>query len=61
MYCGNTTFADGNEFRDYMKVEGPVSEDILNYLFDVGAEKFLSEKEKKYLLKLFEKWDLEHL
>ena len=42
-----------------MKVEGAVSEDIFDYLFDVGAEKFLSEKEKKYLVELFEKWDPE--
>jgi len=27
----------------------------------LGAEKFLSEKEKEYLYELFEKWDLEHL
>ena len=29
--------------------------------FDLGAEKFLSEKGKKYLHELFEKWDPEHL
>ena len=40
-----------------MKVEGTVSKDIFDYLFDVGVVKFLSEKGKKYLLKLFEKWD----
>jgi len=44
-----------------MKVEGVVSEDIFNYFFDVEAETFLSEKEKKYLLELFEEWDPEHL
>lgn len=44
-----------------MKMEGVVSEDIFYYLFDVGAEKFLSEKMKKYLLELFEEWDPEHL
>ena len=44
-----------------MKVEGALSEDIFDYLFDVGAEKLLSEKEKKYLLKLFEKLHPEHL
>jgi len=27
----------------------------------LGAGKFLSEKEKKYLHELFEKWDPEHL
>ena len=31
------------------------------YLFDLGAGKFLSEKEKKYLHELFEKWDPEHV
>jgi len=55
MHCGNTTFAYENEFKEHMKVEGAVSEDIFDYLFDVGAGKFLSEKEKKYLLELFEK------
>jgi len=38
-----------------------VSEDIFDYLFDVGGEKFLSKKGKKYLLELFEEWDPEHL
>ena len=44
-----------------MKGERVVSEDVFDYLFDVGAGKFLSEKEKKYLLELFKKWDPEHL
>ena len=44
-----------------MKVEGAVSKDIFDYLFDIGAGKFLLEKEKKYLLELFEKWDPKHL
>ena len=44
-----------------MKVEWAVSEDIFDYLFNVGAKKFLSAKGKKYLLELFEKWDPEHL
>ena len=38
-----------------------MSEDIFDYLFDVGAEKFLWLKGKKYLLELFKKWDPEHL
>jgi len=29
-----------------MTVEGAISEDIFNYLFNVGAEKFLSKKER---------------
>ena len=61
MHCRNTTFAYHNEFSEHMKVEGTSSEDVFYYLFDVGAIKFLSKKGKKYLLKLFEKWDLEHL
>jgi len=61
MHCGNTTFACDNEIKDYMKVEGAESEDIFNYLFDVGARTFLSEKGKKYLLELFEEYDSEHL
>jgi len=61
MQYGNATLAYDNEFKEYMKVEGAVLEDIFDYLFDVGTGKFLSEKEKKYLLELFEKWDQEHL
>ena len=47
MHCENTIFAYDNEFKEYMKVEGAVSEDIFDYLFDIGAGKFLLEKEKK--------------
>ena len=61
MHCENTTFAYDYEFKEYMKVEGAISEDIFDYLFDVGAEKLLSEKGKKYLLELFEEWGLEYL
>ena len=61
MHCRNTTFTYDNDFKEYIKVEGVVSEDIFDYLLDVGAGKFLSEKGKKYLLELFEKWDLQHL
>jgi len=43
-----------------MNVDGATSEDIFDYLFDLGAENFLSEKEKKYLHKLFEKLELKH-
>jgi len=55
IYYGNTAFAYDNEFKEYMKVEGAVSEDIFDYLFYVGAETFLSKKGIKYLLELFEK------
>jgi len=61
MHCGNTTFSYDNEFNDYMRVEGVVPENIFDYLFDVGSEKFLSEQGKKYLLELFEEWAPEHL
>jgi len=61
MHCENTTFAYGNKFKEYMKAKEAVSEDIFDYLFDVAAEKFLSTKETKYLLELFEKWNPEHL
>ena len=61
MHCENTTFIYHEEFTKYMKVEGATSEDVFDYLFDLGVEKFLSEKEKKYLHELFEKWDPEHL
>ena len=61
LLCGNTTFAYGNEFKEYKKVERAVSEDIFDYLFDVRAEKFLLAKGKKYLVELFEKRDPEHL
>ena len=50
MHCRNTTFAYDNEFKDYMEVEGAVSEDIFDYLFNMGAEKFLSKKEKNISL-----------
>jgi len=44
-----------------VKVEGATSEDVFNYLLDVGVRKFSLEKGKKYLHELFERWDLEHL
>jgi len=61
MYCGNTTFIYHKEFSKYMKIDGVMLEDIFDYLFDMGAERFLFEKGKKYLYESFEKWDLEHL
>ena len=44
-----------------MKVEGATLEDVFDYLFNVGIEKFLSRKWKKYLHELFKKWDPDHL
>jgi len=61
MHGGNTTFTYSNEFNDYMKVDSAESEDIFDYLFDIGAGKFLSEEGKKYLFELFKEYDLEHL
>ena len=61
MHYGNTTFTYHNEFNKYIKVERATSEDVFDYLFDVRARKFILEKEKKYFLGVFEKWDLEHL
>ena len=61
MHCGNSTFVYHNEFNKYMKMEEVTSEDFFDYLFDVGIGKFLSEKKKRYLHGLFEKWDLDHL
>jgi len=60
MHCGNTTFVYHSEFSKYMKVEGATEEDVFDYLFDVGAGKFLEEKGNRYLHDLFEKWDPEH-
>ena len=61
MHCGNTTFIYHNDFSKYMKVKGAMSEDVFDYLFNLGAGKILSEKEKKYLHELFERWDPDHL
>ena len=55
MHCEKTTFVYHDDLSKYMKVEGATLEDIFYYLFNVGAEKFLSEKGKKYLYELFEK------
>ena len=55
MHWGNTTFADHDEFIEYMNVEEATSEDVFDCLFDVRAKKFLSEIVKKYLLELFAK------
>jgi len=44
-----------------MKIDGATLEDVFDYLFDLEAGKFLSEKEKKYLHELFEKWDPKYL
>ena len=59
MQCKKTTFAYHDAFSKYMKAKRATLEDVFDYVFDVGAEKFLSEKEKKYLHELFEKWDPE--
>ena len=61
MHCGNTTFIYHDEFSKYIKKEGITSEDVFDYLFDLGGRKLLLEKGKKYLHELYEKWDPEHL
>ena len=43
-----------------MNIEGATSKDVFDSL-RFGSWKIISEKEKKYLHKLFEKWDPEHL
>ena len=57
----NIIFVYHNEFSKYIKVEWATLTYVFDYLFDIGAEKFLSEKGKKYLLGSLEKWDSEHL
>ena len=61
IHCRNTTFVYHNDCNKYIKVEETASEDVFDYLFDIGAGKFLSEKEKKYLHELFKRWDPGHL
>jgi len=43
MRCKNTTFIYHNDLNKNMKVEGAISKNIFDYLFDVRAENFLSE------------------
>jgi len=52
----NTTFIYHDEFNKYTKVEGTTLEELCLSLV-VWVEKFLSEKEKRYLHELFEKWN----
>jgi len=59
--CENTTFIYHNDFSKDMNVEGATSENVFDYLFDIGAKKILSGKGKKYLHDLFEKWNPEFL
>ena len=54
-------FFNLNGLSKYIKVEGATLEDVFDYLFDVGAEKFLWKKWNKYLHEIFEKWDSDHL
>ena len=60
-HYGNTTFTYHHEFSNYMMVEGATLEDVFDYLFDVGARKFLSAKGKKQIHELFEKQDPKYL
>ena len=61
MHYRNTAFPYHNELSNYLKIEGPTSEDVFDYLFNIRAEKFLLEKGKKFLYELFEKWNPKHL
>jgi len=61
MHCGDTNFIYHDDLNKYMKEEEVTSEDDFDCLFDVGAGKFISEKGKKYLHELFERWDPEDL
>ena len=56
-----TTFICRSDFNKYMKIDGATSKDVFEYFFDIRVGRFLSEKEKRYLHDLFEKWDQEHL
>ena len=38
-----------------MKVEGTTLEDIFNYLIDIGAENFLSEKRKEISIQIIQR------
>ena len=58
-HCENTTFIYHDDFSKYMNIEGATSKDVFDSL-RFGSWKIISEKEKKYLHKLFEKWDPEH-
>jgi len=60
-HCKNTTFIYHDDLSKYMNVEGAPLEDAFDYFFDVGTEKFILEKGKKYLHELLERWDPEHL
>jgi len=54
MHWGNTTFAYYNEFNKYMTVEERLQK--MSLIISLMLElKFLLEKEKKYILELFEK------
>jgi len=61
MHCENTTFVYDNDLNKYVKVEGVTSEEVFDYLFDVGVGKFLLKKGKRYLHELFQRWDREHV
>jgi len=61
MHCGNTTFAYDNKFKEYMKVEGTVSENIFDYLFDIGVEKVLIKEREKLTSSVIWEMRSEHL
>ena len=59
IHCGKTTFICHNEFFKYMKVGGAILDDVFDYLSDPKTKKFLSKNEKRHILDIFQKWDLE--
>ena len=50
IHCRKATFIYHSELSKYMKVEGPTSTDVFDCLVDIGAEKFLLEKGKRYCM-----------
>ena len=50
IHCENSTFVHHSDFSNYTKVEEATLEIVFDYLFDIGTEKFLLEKGKKYFI-----------
>ena len=47
IHCRNIAFIYHSDFSKYMKIDEVTSEDIFYYLFEIGAENFVSENEKR--------------
>jgi len=50
MHCENTIFAYGNAFKEYIKVEGTVSEDIFYYSLMLELENSYQKKKRNIFL-----------